>query len=130
MNESQLELKMSSPYQQEQLPPTINQYEGTPEATGQMNIESIPFTIRYPQQPNGVSLGINNLLFADDVALIATKENLQHLLNVSEQHSLAFDCRWNPKKKSAILVPDNETDIEFKLYQETVSTESILIQKE
>ncbi|KAI8065081.1 hypothetical protein BDF21DRAFT_317692, partial [Thamnidium elegans] len=74
--------------------------------------------------PNDVSLGINSLLFADDVALIATKENLQHLLNVSEQHSLTLNYRWNPKK-CAILVPDNQTDIEFRLYQEIVSTVTI-----
>jgi hypothetical protein len=92
------------------------------EVTSHININPT-FSIRYPSDPD-INLGINTLLFADDVALITTKEKLQHLLNISEQHSLLLNYRWNPKK-CAILVPDNSTDVEFKLYQETVPTVTI-----
>jgi hypothetical protein len=68
--------------------------------------------------PLQLVLSINCLLYADDVALIATENTLQSLLNVCEQHSLEIGYRWNPAKCVILTTPDDP--INYTLYDQSI----------
>ncbi|KAI9329106.1 hypothetical protein BD770DRAFT_477956 [Pilaira anomala] len=63
-------------------------------------INSLPQLLREPSTSttNPNLSDINCLLFADDVALIAPPEKLQHLLDLAEEHSIQQGYRWSPSK--------------------------------
>ena len=67
-------------------------------------------------------LDINCLLFADDVALITSPQNLQQLLDLAEQHSLDLGYRWSPSKCVVLSRPNSTNNIEYKLYNTTLTS--------
>ena len=47
---------------------------------------------------------VNNLFYADDILLIAnTKEELERLLNITEEYGLKNEIKFNPDKTNYIL---------------------------
>lgn len=59
---------------------------------------------------------INCLLYADDVVLIASEDQMSSLLQICEQHSIERGYRWNPAK-CVILPSDNShSPAPFQLY--------------
>ncbi|CEP12433.1 hypothetical protein [Parasitella parasitica] len=48
---------------------------------------------------------IQCLLFADDVALISSSANMQHLLDMVDQHSILHGYRWSPTKCAILEHP-------------------------
>ena len=66
-------------------------------------INSLPKLLREAATPQTLTVGteimpINTLLFADDVAIIGTHEEVQHMLNLAADHSLKLGYRWSPMK--------------------------------
>ena len=65
---------------------------------------------------------IQCLLYADDVVLISTANNMQNLLNLCQQHSLDLGYRWNPIK-CAIVQPANAEHI-YQLYETPIPNQT------
>ncbi|KAG2216206.1 hypothetical protein INT45_011159 [Circinella minor] len=59
---------------------------------------------------------INTLMYANDVAIIASPEELQHLLHLTQQHSEQYSYRWHPAKCQII----NSDNHQFFLYDEEI----------
>ena len=57
---------------------------------------------------------IQYLLYADDVVLVSTPSNMQHLLNLCQQHSFELGYRWNPVKR--VIVQPKNTEHTYQLY--------------
>ena len=57
---------------------------------------------------------IQCLLYADDVVLISTPNNMQRLLNLCQQHSFELAYRWNPAK--CVIVQPKNTEHTYHLY--------------
>jgi hypothetical protein len=69
------------------------------------------------------SLTINSLLFADDIVIIGSAENTQHLLDIAQQHSFDLGYRFNPIKSAIILPPhirNNTNNTTFTLYDSPI----------
>ena len=65
-------------------------------------------------------LAINSLLFADDVAIFGSKEEVEQMLILAEYHSNELGYRWNPTKCTVLNAPSSTSSsslgFEFKLY--------------
>ncbi|GAA5805535.1 hypothetical protein HPULCUR_011052 [Helicostylum pulchrum] len=48
--------------------------------------------------PDPQAVAINSLLFADDVAIFGTKNEVELMLDAAATHSLKLGYRWNPTK--------------------------------
>ncbi|KAG2208770.1 hypothetical protein INT45_014181, partial [Circinella minor] len=76
------------------------------------------------QRPDTSKTIISALLYADDVALIASPNDMQLLLSTAEQHSRDYGYRWHPSKcaiinpKSTISTPPTT----YHLYNQPVPT--------
>lgn len=60
---------------------------------------------------------LNSLLYADDIALIGTRDSMPVLLQVAEKLSLEMGFRWHPAK-CVVLTPPNSPPRIYHLYQE------------
>ncbi|KAI9483900.1 MAG: hypothetical protein EXX96DRAFT_606832 [Benjaminiella poitrasii] len=66
---------------------------------------------------------INCLLFADEVALIAAPDQLQHLLDLAEQYSLLFGYRLSLSKCAILAHPSTDsTNLTYSLYNTPITT--------
>jgi hypothetical protein len=74
-----------------------------------------PLTTRLSTPPTPV----NSLLFADDVALIGTPTEVQHMLNIAAHHSFNLGYRWSPSKCAVINAPAHRP---MTLYDEDLPT--------
>ena len=80
-------------------------------------INTLPQLLRsdIPSTSSPPLTSINCLLFADDVALLADPDQMQHLLNKAERHSLLTGYRWSPSKCAIISSPSSPS-VTYKLY--------------
>ncbi|OAD73976.1 hypothetical protein PHYBLDRAFT_145440 [Phycomyces blakesleeanus NRRL 1555(-)] len=62
---------------------------------------------------------INCLLYADNVALIGTPDDVQKMLTVAETHSNLLGYKWSPSKYEVLNAPPNSS---FSLYGNTLPT--------
>ncbi|KAI9363175.1 hypothetical protein BD770DRAFT_315419 [Pilaira anomala] len=69
---------------------------------------------------------LNCLLFADDVAVFGTKEEVQGMLDLAAEHSFSLGYRWNPKKCAVLNAPSptssSSRGFSFTLYGEAIPT--------
>ena len=75
--------------------------------------------------PMGIAQSLPNiqcLLYADDVVLISTINDMQHLLNLCQQHSFEIKYQWNPEK-CAVVQPTN-TEHTYKLYETPIPNQN------
>lgn len=84
-------------------------------------IDTLPKALRSAASRQTIRLGrpntaINALLFADDVALIGTADEVKTMLQIAERHSTSTGYRWSPSKCAIIQGGDHQ----FSLYQENV----------
>lgn len=81
-------------------------------------------TVTLPGDSNPIPL--NCLLFADDVAIFGTKNEVQSMLNLAAQHSLDLGYRWNPSKCAVLNAPSptssSSLNFYFKLYDVALPT--------
>ncbi|EIE83594.1 hypothetical protein RO3G_08299 [Rhizopus delemar RA 99-880] len=62
---------------------------------------------------------MNCLLYADDVVLIADKEQMVHLLKKCEDHSHKLGYRWNPKK--CVILDPTDQPLKYTLYGDVLA---------
>ncbi|KAG2223178.1 hypothetical protein INT45_011524 [Circinella minor] len=58
---------------------------------------------------------ISALLYADDVALLGSRQDMHRLLKIAEKHSNELGFQWHPDK-CAIIEPPTSTASTYKLY--------------
>ena len=68
----------------------------------------------------GVSepIAINSLLFADDVAIFGSKIDVQCMLDLASDHSIALGYRWKPSKCAVLNAPGASSGDRLTLYDE------------
>ncbi|GAA5807740.1 hypothetical protein MFLAVUS_001115, partial [Mucor flavus] len=63
---------------------------------------------------------MNSLLFADDVAIFGSKQEVQAMLDLAAEHSMTLGYRWSPSKCMVLNAPSptssSSLGFEFKLY--------------
>lgn len=69
---------------------------------------------------NNQPVYLNSLLFADDVAIFGTRDEIQAMLLLAEQHSKDLGYRWNPSKCAVLNAP--RQNFFFTLYNEPLPT--------
>ncbi|KAI7883498.1 RNA-directed DNA polymerase [Lichtheimia hyalospora FSU 10163] len=62
---------------------------------------------RPPRRPDTSYLLLNALLYADDVAIIGSSEDMISLLSAAERHSMDAGYRWHPEKCKSINAPSH-----------------------
>ncbi|KAG2192553.1 hypothetical protein INT47_012777, partial [Mucor saturninus] len=69
---------------------------------------------------------INSLLFADDVAIFGTKDEVEKMLQIAGDHSLKLGYRWNPSKCAILNAPSPRSsrtpNFAFTLYNKPIPT--------
>lgn len=72
----------------------------------------------------GVNTPINSLLFADDVAIFGSKDEVSGMLSLCEQHSLQLGYRWSPSKCAVLNHPSatssTSSGLSLSLYDEVL----------
>ena len=64
------------------------------------------------------SIAINSLLFADDVAIFGSKTDVQRMLDLASEHSVALGYRWKPSKCAVLNAPAASSGSQLTLYDE------------
>ncbi|KAI8635776.1 hypothetical protein BD408DRAFT_319079, partial [Parasitella parasitica] len=64
---------------------------------------------------------INSLLYADDVVLIGSANDVITMLRQAEQHSVEHDYKWHPSKS---VVINSSSSFEYTLYGQPLTTAS------
>jgi hypothetical protein len=87
-------------------------------------INDLPKTLRPQPIEEGLSPVqlaplMNCLLYADDVVLIADKEQMVHLLKKCEDHSHKLGYRWNPKK--CVILDPTDQPLKYTLYGDVLA---------
>lgn len=72
---------------------------------------------RPPRRPDTSHLLLNALLYADDVAILGSAEDMVTLLAAAERHSLEAGYRWHPGKCKTINAPPH---LNLQLYNEPI----------
>ena len=74
-----------------------------------LRVHASPTTTRVnvPSNVNDTSelLPINSLLFADDVAIFGTRDEVQAMLKTAAEHAMTLGYRWKPEKCAVINHP-------------------------
>jgi hypothetical protein len=65
--------------------------------------------------PDPQPIAINSLLFADDVAIFGTKNEVKSMLDAAAAHSLKLGYRWNPTKCAVLNHPIGRTASQVSL---------------
>lgn len=78
--------------------------------TTRVNVPSIPTTESTSESNNFESTPINSLLFADDVAIIGTRFEVQKMLDSAAVHSYHLGYRWKPEKCAVLNHPSDRVD--------------------
>lgn len=63
-----------------------------------------------PKDPTPTAIAINSLLFADDVAIFGSKQEVQSMLDAAAAHSYELGYRWNPTKCAVLNHPIGRTE--------------------
>ena len=63
-------------------------------------------------------VALNSLLFADDVAVLGSKAEVQRMLNLAADHSVSLGYRWKPSKCAVLSAPHASTRNPLSLYGE------------
>lgn len=92
-------------------------------------INSLPTVLRQAASPTTTLVHIpdvdapaamNSLLFADDVAIFGSKQEVQAMLDLAAEHSMTLGYRWSPSKCMVLNAPSptssSSLGFEFKLY--------------
>jgi hypothetical protein len=98
-------------------------------------INSLPAMLRQAASPHTTTVtvpgdiiptSINSLLFADDVAIFGTKDEVQSMLDLAAQHSHNLGYRWNPSKCAIVNAPSTTSSTSqnfgFTLYGQDIPT--------
>lgn len=98
-------------------------------------INSLPAVLRQVASPKTTAVTlpessgptpVNCLLFADDVAILGTRQEVQAMLDLASQHSLDLGYRWNPSKCAVLNAPSptssSTLNFSFKLYGQVLPT--------
>ncbi|KAG2192064.1 hypothetical protein INT47_006507 [Mucor saturninus] len=71
-------------------------------------------------------VAVNSLLFADDVAIFGTKDEVEKMLQIAGDHSLKLGYRWSPSKCAILNAPSPRSsrtpNFAFTLYGEPIPT--------
>ncbi|KAG1055194.1 hypothetical protein G6F43_002843 [Rhizopus delemar] len=81
-----------------------------------------PHPISSDLTPTDLILSLNCFLYADDVALIATKVDMGTLLQSCENHSYQLGYRWNPSK--CVILDPSQSSSSYTLYGEKIPRHS------
>ncbi|KAG1494654.1 hypothetical protein G6F54_007726 [Rhizopus delemar] len=81
-----------------------------------------PHPISSDLTPTDLILRLNCLLYADDVVLIATKDDMGTLLQSCENHSYQLGYRWNPSK--CVILDSSQSSSSYTLYGEKIPRHS------
>ncbi|KAJ8651363.1 hypothetical protein O0I10_001955 [Lichtheimia ornata] len=73
---------------------------------------------RPPRRPDTARLMVNGLLYADDVAILGSAEDMPSLLEAAESHSLAAGYHWHPGKCKTINATPH---LNLQLYNEPIA---------